>query len=106
MSARTSRTVSTLPSSDTPRDLVLLEGADGALVAVLGAQEVPEAEDQRQHDRQRRVVHGAPDELGVVPRHAGRRVREVEGVDDEHDERDGERVDYLVATPQVPRAGL
>src|SRR3954468_4334272 len=119
MSARTSRTVSTVPSSwafwrslsvslplsDTRRDLVLLERAHRALVVVLGRDEIPDAEQQGKDDRQRRVVDQAGVEA-VVPGQAGRRVRQVEGVHAKHEEADREDVDQLVATAQVPRPGV
>ena len=79
-----------------PGDDVLLERADRPLVLVLRRDQVPDPEDQRQQDRQRRVVHEARVEP-VVPRQARRRVRQVEREHHQDHEEDPEGVD-----PPVP----
>src|SRR6266540_3960976 len=56
-------------------DLVLLEGADGAGVLFPRRHQVPNPEDQRDQNRDRRVVDQAGVEP-VIPRQAGRRVRQ------------------------------
>ena len=56
---------------DVRSDLVLLESPHRSLVLVLGGHEVPDAEDQREQDRERCVVHEACVE-SVVPRQTER----------------------------------
>src|SRR4051794_25834804 len=67
------------------RDLVLFERPDRPLVVVLGREQVPDAEEQRQDDRERRVVHVRGVEA-VVPRQSRGRERQVERVHDEDHE--------------------
>src|SRR5690242_16937377 len=87
------------------RDLVLLERPHRPLVAVLRRDQVPDAEDQRQDDRERRVVHVGGNEA-VVPREARGRERQIEAVHDQDHEGDRQPVHDLVAGAEVPRARL
>src|ERR687885_222392 len=87
------------------RDLVLLERPDRPLIAVFRRDQVPDAEDQRQDDRERRVVHVRGVEA-VVPRQPRGRVRQLEAVHDEDHEQDRQPVHELVTPPEVPRPGL
>src|SRR3712207_4486560 len=74
---RRSPSPSFLATSGVPGDFVFFERPHRALVLVLGRDQVPDAEDQRDDDRQRRVVDDGRIEV-VVPRQAGRGEGDVE----------------------------
>src|SRR3954447_2804929 len=78
------------------RDLVLLERPHRALVLVLRRDQVPDPEDERQQDRERRVVDEA-DVEPVVPGQTPGGVRKVQRVHDGDHEDDREDVDDPVA---------
>src|SRR5581483_6022703 len=90
---------------DVAGHLVLFERADGALVAVLRAHQVPDAEDERQDDRERRVVDVGRVEL-LVPRHGGRGVGQGERIDHDYHVRGRQPGHEPVMATEVPGSGL
>src|SRR5439155_1386536 len=82
-------------------EVVGVDRAYGTGVLVFGRDPPPDSDQQSDDQDERRVVERFEFEV-AFPRHTRRHNRDVEGVDDEHDERDRAGVDPLVARTQGP----